>query len=1054
MYSGFKVIRNIILVTLFYLLTLATLNSQTYFFERYGAEQGLSFSKVYSIILDRNDRLWLGTEGGASNFNGTKFENFSAAKGMAPGGVMSMFMDTTGRIWFGHLNGGLTYFNGKTFIKTRFDSIRVTSDITSIKQLGEYIWATTSKDGAIRISLPEDDDSVLFVKQYLGIDGLGDQVSSSFINSKGELYCIATEAGILKRYNPEKDIFETFSPPGLTKFFNTIVMFEDSKGNYWYGTHNGGLYKFDKESETMKIYDIRDGLAHQMTTFITEDYRGNVWVGSWGGGITVFSGEEMKVYNRSNGLQATSIHCMIEDKEKNMIIADHNTGISIYKGDHFITYSDEAFLPDKNVMAIEEDAFGRYWFGTTSGISVYDPAKNKVQFYNRSKDGIGNEISFIESDHQGNIWIGTNGYGLFRFDLKNKKFNYDIQINNKLHSNGIITALALDGKNRLWIGNMDRLVVWDGESKEVSFFTQENGLAGSWISTVFCDKDNNLWIGSEEKPGLTKYNSRTGRFRIINIGESYVPRTITQTSDLKIWIGSTNGLLALKNDSVISILNENNGLLSNDIKMLQPEGENFLYIGTNFGLNRLNLTDSSLASFTRRNGFSGTISHANASINDSNGNLWFGTANGVIMLSPAKMPPIDTEPAVHINSMEVNYVPWEMREELALNYKDKSVVFNYNSVSFTNPDEVRYKVMLKGAETDWKQMENQTREDYPRLAPGRYTFKVIASNSYGYWSKIPVAYSFIVKPPFYLSPWFILTCIAALTLFIVSYIKIRERNLIREKKILEAKVAERTAEVVQKSMEIEEKNRDITSSIRYAERIQSAMLPPEDTFADTFVLYLPKDIVSGDFYWMYDNGDNQFIAAVDCTGHGVPGAFMSIIGYNSLNKVVKEYGITKPATILDQLNIEVIKALLQRDEKDIRDGMDLALINFNKSSFTLEYSGAYNSLYLVRNGEIERYRGDRFPIGMTSSYTQKKFSNYPINIQHGDMLYMCSDGYPDQIGFVTGKKFRSGNVKRVLSEIWHLPVQEQKIQLKKEITDWKGDLEQVDDILFIGFRIP
>ncbi len=140
------------------------------------------------------------------------------------------------------------------------------------------------------------------------------------------------------------------------------------------------------------------------------------------------------------------------------------------------------------------------------------------------------------------------------------------------------------------------------------------------------------------------------------------------------------------------------------------------------------------------------------------------------------------------------------------------------------------------------------------------------------------------------------SCLILAAIGIISYIKIRERNLIREKKILEAKVEERTAEVVQKSMEIEEKNRDITASIRYAERIQRAMLPREDTFKDTFVLYMPKDIVSGDFYWMYDNGDTQFIAACDCTGHGVPGAFMSIIGHNSLNKVVREYGIIQPGS--------------------------------------------------------------------------------------------------------------------------------------------------------------
>jgi serine phosphatase RsbU (regulator of sigma subunit) len=231
------------------------------------------------------------------------------------------------------------------------------------------------------------------------------------------------------------------------------------------------------------------------------------------------------------------------------------------------------------------------------------------------------------------------------------------------------------------------------------------------------------------------------------------------------------------------------------------------------------------------------------------------------------------------------------------------------------------------------------------------------------------------------------------------------------------------------------------------------MLPRENTFEETFVLFLPKDIVSGDFYWMHDNGDTQFIAAVDCTGHGVPGAFMSIIGHNSLNKVVREYGLTRPSAILDQLNIEVIKSILQSQEKGINDGMDLALIAFNKKKFTLEFAGAYNPLYLVRNGEVIVYKADRFPIGISTMEQKKTFTNVIVDIKPGDMLYMCSDGYADQFGSPEVKKFKSVNVKRILSEIWNLPVQEQKERLEKEIMDWKGELPQVDDIMMIGTKI-
>lgn len=181
---------------------------------------------------------------------------------------------------------------------------------------------------------------------------------------------------------------------------------------------------------------------------------------------------------------------------------------------------------------------------------------------------------------------------------------------------------------------------------------------------------------------------------------------------------------------------------------------------------------------------------------------------------------------------------------------------------------------------------------------------------------------------------------------------------------------------------------------------------------------------------------------------------MSIIGHNSLNKVVREYGLTRPAAIVDQMNIEVMKALMQRHEKAINDGMDLALVAFNKKKFTLEFAGAYNPLYVVRKGEVFVYKGDRFPIGMTTMDEKKSFTNQPVDIQPGDMIYMCSDGYADQFGSAEVKKYKSGNVKKLLSEIYHLPICEQRDLLEKEILTWKGELNQVDDILFIGTKIP
>ena len=819
-------------MTLFFALTINLIQAQTYFFEKYGVEQGLSSSKVYTILQDRNDWIWVGTESGVSRFTGSGFTNFTAADGTAGSGVRSIAEDTLGRIWYGHLNGGLTLFDGKRFTRVKLDTISLNGDVTSIRQIGKYVWLTSSKDGAIRIDFPQPGDSVLTGKQYGGNYGLN-VITSTYIDNSGVYYCIVP--GAIKTYNKEKDIFEIFKPEKLTDYFSIVTIFMDSRGDFWFGTHYGGLYRLVKNTGEMKVYDVRDGLAGNFVSYITEDYRGNVWVGTWGGGITLFYDEKLRTFNKSNGLDALSVHCMVEDSEKNMIIADHYNGISIYKGDHFTSITDLQIIQDKKVFAIEEDNQGRFWLGTNAGVSVYDPllsAGNPVKIFNDKTNNLIN-AQFIKSDKIGRVWIGTYQRGLFNFDLKSGKMYFDSFLNGNLETQGVITALEVDQKNMVWIGNYDRLVVYDQGKDEIRTYTQADGLAGTSIKALFCDKNNNIWIGSEEKIGLTKYDSETGKFKIIRITEDLVPQTISQTADSKIWIGTGGGLLGIVNDSLVTKITEKDGLLSNNIKFLEPQGDRFLYIGTNFGLNRLNLADGSIATFTKRNGFTGIEASPDASFTDSKGNLWFGTGNGVTRLNPSLMPPTDVRPKVHLSSLKVNYEIQEMVNNLKLNYKEKTILFDYYSVSLTEPDAVKYKVMLKGFDSDWKPVTNLTQEDYS-LTPGHYTFRVLASNSYGYWNEAPAEYSFVIKPPFYQTPWFIAACLILAAFGVMSYIKIREKNLIREKKILEQKVEERTAEVVQKSMEIEEKNRDITASIRYAERIQRAMLPREDSFHETF----------------------------------------------------------------------------------------------------------------------------------------------------------------------------------------------------------------------------
>ncbi|TAH30120.1 MAG: PAS domain S-box protein [Cytophagales bacterium] len=287
---------------------------------------------------------------------------------------------------------------------------------------------------------------------------------------------------------------------------------------------------------------------------------------------------------------------------------------------------------------------------------------------------------------------------------------------------------------------------------------------------------------------------------------------------------------------------------------------------------------------------------------------------------------------------------------------------------------------------------------------------------------------------------------------LISIHDITERKKTQE----ELEKANRIASLVG---ELEKKNRDITASIEYAQRIQQAILPNEKVigkgFMDHCILYIPKDIVSGDFYWYAEKNEHALIAAVDCTGHGVPGAFMSLIGYSNLNKIVIEKGITEPSVILNNLDKDVQETLRQHeDNSQSRDGMDIALCSLNIFEKKLSYAGAYRTMYVFsQSGELREFKGNSFPIGGNFKFNRPKiFTQHDIYLEEGDTIYIFSDGYHDQFGGEDNRKYMTKQFKEYLGKIQGYSLTTQRDLLEQEFLNWKGDNKQMDDILVIGLR--
>ncbi len=420
--------------------------------------------------------------------------------------------------------------------------------------------------------------------------------------------------------------------------------------------------------------------------------------------------------------------------------------------------------------------------------------------------------------------------------------------------------------------------------------------------------------------------------------------------------------------------------------------------------------------------------------------------------------------------------------------------FKFASNSYFAEEKTQYSFYLEGYDVDWSRWTEKTMRDYS-LGEGVYTFHVKAKNILGVEST-PVSYSFEVLPPWYRTWWAYIIFFIVFVGVLILVVKLSIRRVKIQNAKLEKIVEERTEEVVAQKAEaekqrdfaeeqkhlVEEKNLEITDSINYAKRLQNAILTPvktiQETFSKSFIFYLPKDIVAGDFYWTNlaksnNRNSRSLIAAADCTGHGVPGAMVSVVCSNALDRSVKEFGLIEPAKILDKVTDLVIETF-EQSEDEVKDGMDIAICSYETVGDYIEvqYAGANNPLWVVRktdsmevNGEnvgpilstddgslhLFEVKASKQPVG---KYAERKpFANNVIKLIEDDCLYTFTDGFADQFGGDKGKKYKYLPFKRFILSIQNLSMAEQKIAFENEFFAWQGAHDQIDDVCIIGIKL-
>jgi serine phosphatase RsbU (regulator of sigma subunit) len=380
---------------------------------------------------------------------------------------------------------------------------------------------------------------------------------------------------------------------------------------------------------------------------------------------------------------------------------------------------------------------------------------------------------------------------------------------------------------------------------------------------------------------------------------------------------------------------------------------------------------------------------------------------------------------------------------------DNVINFEIIAPAFLKQNITEYQYYIEKIMTEWSGWSTQNKYSKAISKPGEYTLLIRSRNMWGDVGET-VSLPFVIKAPFTQTTLFFLLVIIFFLAVFLLIVRFREKQFQEKNALLEDKVRERTAQ-------IEAQKEEITSSIEYASRIQMAMLPVTDLFSETFseyfILFKPRDIVSGDFYWIGQNKENIFLTVADCTGHGVPGAFMSTLGISALNEIITHNKNLQANAVLNLLREKIKTSLHQTGkEGEAADGMDISLCIIDRQRKKIQFSGAYNPLYVFNNGDIKEYKADRMPIGIHYG-EEPSFTNYEINVSKGDVIYLLSDGLTDQFGGPEGNKFKKAYLKKLLTDIHFWPLPDQKNLIEKEFLSWKGKNEQVDDITVVGVKI-
>ncbi|HLP13762.1 MAG TPA: two-component regulator propeller domain-containing protein [Flavobacteriales bacterium] len=1063
-------------------------------FVNYNKLKGLPGNNVMGICEDPAGNLWIGVNEGLCMFNGKDFRIYTRKDGLGSNYIPQVCCDSKGIIW-ANANGQLFRFDGKKFRSyTTKDGLSDNRIEFMFMDSRDRLWISYNPEaGAEHVTCYEDKKfKRISVKAFDETNFA--RVSSFYEDKKGEMW--------MSSFQDKEGVFlshlkgNAFYPsPGFSAYAGVFAIFVDSRSVMWLGT-NKGVYKANYEEvlrverdsslRHKNVFTQLKGVSGDLCRFILEDNVRDLWFATENG-VVKYAGDVFLHYGQQENL-FSGVFKIFEDSRKNIWVRDQ--GIDFAR-----LNSDNKFESLKDIVKAKraprdakgfEDSKGNIWIGSRGeGLYKFD-GENVVHF--TEADGLlkpgNNEPGFVfpgYEDRFGRIWCATNVPGKIALLVDEsqppgKQLVYMERPpvstgDDSSYAGDFVMAVCVDSKNRIWVTFRQNGLARIENGVMIPCKKQE-GLPDFNVRSFFEDSKGRVWMHSSLTRGVSVFEN--GKFRHFDASNGYANADTWQIIEDKngnVWFASDGDGVFVFHDNKFTCISEKDGLVDNTIWNLLIDRKGCLWVGTNKGLSRIKYTPDAdvqeITNYGANEGFVGLECNDRASCMDSHGNLWFGVPGGVIKYIPdedyrdmqaPKLAFLDVRllfEKTDWSSYGKKVNNWNgLPETMELPYDKNHLTFSFIGISLRSSEKVRYKFMLEGQEKNWSPVTDKNEITYSGLAPGTYTFKVLSANENGIWNEQPLTYTFRISPPWWQTWWF--RGLIIFSLLFAVYVVFRWRNaaLLKRQAILEKTVDERTKEVVHQKEVIEEKQKEILDSITYAKRIQDAILPSQKTMKaclpDSFILYLPKDIVAGDFYFVEPVNNKVIFAAADCTGHGVPGAMVSVVCANAMKRTIKEFGLTNPGRVLDKVT-DLVLETFEASGTDVKDGMDISLCTFDKSSLMLEWSGANNPLWIMRNGQCIDYTANKQPVGKFDN--RKPFTTHSVQLQKGDELFIFTDGYGDQFGGPKNKKFKVSNMKELFIKILDLSCEVQMKHIHETFEAWKSIYEQVDDVCVIGVKV-